>query len=399
MLDFYPIKIVSARSILLNLILFTLVIITSCSSKVKNGTSETGLSKSETNIYIRNSFDGLEAEIIAKRNKEMESRVITVNGFKMKFELKFYGKKPKEGRSLYFSLHGGGQTEPAVNERQWVRHQDLYKVNEGIVFIPRSPTNTWNMWHQDHIDPLFNRIIQNMIMLYEVDPNKVYLMGYSAGGDGVYQLAPRMADRFAAAAMMAGHPNETSPLGLRNLPFTIHMGENDTPYNRNKVAVEWKGKLKDLRINDPKGYPHLVTIHQDKGHWMELLDTVAITWMSGYRRNPFPKKVVWKQDDVTHNRFYWLRDANPAERSLIVASIEGQTIEIENTSVSEFTIMLNDSLIDMNKSVIVKYDGKEVFSATVPRTSSTILKSISEYGDPKSVYYGEISISLDNIKN
>ena len=53
-----------------------------------------------------------------------------------------------------------------------------------------------------------------MIMLYEVDPNKVYLMGYSAGGDGVYQLAPRMADRFAAAAMMAGHPNETSPLGL-----------------------------------------------------------------------------------------------------------------------------------------------------------------------------------------
>ena len=399
MLDFYPIKIVSARSILLNLILFTLVIITSCSSKVKNGTSETGLSKSETNIYIRNAFDGLEAEIIAKRNKEMESRVITVNGFKMKFELKFYGKKPKEGWSLYFSLHGGGQTESAVNEKQWVRHQDLYKVKEGIVFIPRSPTDTWNMWHQDHIDPLFNRIIQNMIMLYEVDPNKVYLMGYSAGGDGVYQLAPRMADRFAAAAMMAGHPNETSPLGLRNLPFTIHMGENDTPYNRNKVAAEWKGKLKDLRNNDPEGYPHLVTIHQDKGHWMELLDTVAITWMSTYRRDPFPKKVVWKQDDVTHNRFYWLRDENPTERSLIVASIEGQTIEIENTSVSDFTIMLNDSLIDMDKSVIVKYDGKEVFNATVPRTSTTILKSIREYGDPESVYYGEIPLSLDNVTN
>ena len=253
------------------------------------------------------------------------------------------------------------------------------------------------MWHQDHIDPLLNRAIQNMIMLYEVNPNKVYLMGYSAGGDGVYQLAPRMADRFAAAAMMAGHPNETSPLGLRNLPFTIHMGENDTPYNRNKVATEWKGKLKALRNNDPKGYPHLVTIHQDKGHWMELLDTVAITWMSRYRRNPFPKKVVWKQDDVTHNRFYWLRDENPAERSLIVASIDGQTIEIDNASVSDFTIMLNDSLIDMDKSVIVKYDGKEIFNATVPRTSSTILKSIREYGDLKSVYYGEIPVSLKNI--
>ena len=275
------------------------------------------LSQSEAINQANQCYDELKSDLIMERKNEMKNREITLNDVKMKFDLKYYGVKPKEGWSLYFSLHGGGQTEPAVNEKQWVRHQDLYKVNEGIVFIPRSPTNTWNMWHQDHIDPLFNRIIQNMIMLYEVDPDKVYLMGYSAGGDGVYQLAPRMADRFAAAAMMAGHPNETSPLGLRNLPFTIHMGENDTPYNRNKVAAEWKGKLKDLRNNDPEGYPHLVTIHQDKGHWMELLDTVAITWMSRYIRNPFPKKVVWKQDDVTHNRFYWLRDENPTERSLI----------------------------------------------------------------------------------
>ncbi|MEM7298333.1 MAG: hypothetical protein AAF391_08720 [Bacteroidota bacterium] len=52
-------------------------------------------------------------------------------------------------------------------------------------------------------------------------------MGYSAGGDGVYQLAPRMADSLAAAAMMAGHPNDASPLGLRNIGFTLHMGGKD----------------------------------------------------------------------------------------------------------------------------------------------------------------------------
>ena len=380
--------------IITSFIFFT---ISSCSSKNKNNHAQSRLSKSEAISHAKNSFNNFKSELMRERQKEMDSRQITVDGIKMKFDFQFFGEKPKGGWSLYFSLHGGGQTEPAVNEKQWVRHQNLYEVSEGIMFVPRSPTNTWNMWHQDHIDPLFNRIIQNMIMLYEVDPNKVYLMGYSAGGDGVYQLAPRMADRFAAAAMMAGHPNETSPLGLRNLPFTIHMGKNDTPYNRNKVATEWKGKLKDLRNNDPEGYPHLVTIHQDKGHWMELLDTVAITWMSRYTRDPFPKKVVWKQDDVTHNRFYWLKDENPTERSLIIARIEGQTIEIENTSVSYFTIMLNDLLIDMDKSVIVKYDGKEIYNATVPRTSMTILKSIREYGDPKSVYYGEIPISLDNI--
>ena len=374
---------------------FIFFAIPGCNSKNRNIPVQSRLSKSEAIIHAKKSYDKLKSEAMKERQKEMDLRQITVDGVKMKFGLKFFGKKPKEGWSLYFSLHGGGQTESDVNEKQWVRHQTLYRVNEGIVFVPRSPTNTWNMWHQDHIDPLFNRVIQNMIMLYEVDPNKVYLMGYSAGGDGVFQLAPRMADRFAAAAMMAGHPNETSPLGLRNLPFTLHMGENDTPYNRNRVALEWKEKLKDLRDSDNKGYPHLVKIHQGKGHWMELLDTVAISWMNNYKRNPYPKKVVWKQDDVTHTRFYWLRDEKPIERSFIVASIEDQLIKIEDTNVSDFKIMLNDNLIDMDKSVIVTYDDMEIFNEIVPRVPSTILETIKEYGDPKSVYYGEISISLE----
>ena len=102
----------------------------------------------------------------------------------------------------------------------------MYSLKNGILLTPRAPTDTWNMWHQDHVDELLSRLIQNMISFHDVDPDKIYLMGYSAGGDGVYQLAPRMADRFLAA-MMAGHPNESSPLGLRNLAFTIHMGDKD----------------------------------------------------------------------------------------------------------------------------------------------------------------------------
>jgi hypothetical protein len=39
--------------------------------------------------------------------------------------------------------------------------------------------------------------------------------------------------------MMAGHPNNANPLGLRNLPFMIFAGGKDAAYNRNKVAAEW----------------------------------------------------------------------------------------------------------------------------------------------------------------
>lgn len=173
------------------------------------------------------------------RAEEMEQRRLTVADLEMPFYYTVTGDKPKNGRSLYISLHGGGGAPTSVNDRQWENQKRLYQPAEGVYLAPRAPTDTWNLWHQGHIDRMFDRLIENMIVFEDVDPNRVYLLGYSAGGDGVYQLAPRMADRFAAAAMMAGHPNEASPLGLRNLPFTIHVGDEDSAYNRNKVARKW----------------------------------------------------------------------------------------------------------------------------------------------------------------
>ena len=102
---------------------------------------------------------------------------------------------------------------------------------------------------------------------------------------------------------------------------------------------------------------------------MEGLDSSGISWISNFIRNPFPKKVVWKQDDVTHNRFYWLKDNNPLEGSLIIASINGQIINIEKTNVSHMVIRLNDELIDMDKKVIVKYSGTEIFNEISQRVS------------------------------
>ena len=361
---------------------------------VKKISVSSNLSRVEANNLRDKLVKSYFSEIKTKRINEKNNKVIKINDLELKYEIRFFGKKPIDGWELYFSLHGGGGVPDSINENAWIRHKTLYKLRNGILLTPRSPTNTWNMWHQNHVDLFLNKIIQNMVAFYDVNPNKIYLMGYSAGGDGVYQLAPRMADRFAAAAMMAGHPNEASPLGLRNIGFTIHMGEKDSLYNRNKVAIEWGAKLKELNENDENGYMNLVKIHQGKGHWMGNLDTTAISWVSNFIRNPYPKKVVWMQDDVVHNRFYWLKVDKPQINSLIIASINNQTITIEKATISEIIIRLNDEMIDMDKQVIVMYLDTEIFNGIVKRTRETLLKSIEEYGDPKSIYFGEISISL-----
>ena len=336
--------------------------------------------------------------IKSQRINEMKEKRIKIGDKTMKFDYLVYGEKPKSGRSLYISMHGGGGAPPQVNDGQWKNQMRLYKPKEGIYLCPRAPTDTWNLWHQSHIDPLFDRLIENMIIFNDVDPEKVYLMGYSAGGDGVYQLAPRMCDRFAAAAMMAGHPNETSPQGLRNLPFALQVGENDKSYRRNKIAVSWGEKLADLRENDPQGYPHFVKIHKNKGHWMNLEDSIAVPWMAKYKRNRFPDRIVWKQDDVTHKRSYWisLPDEQIKPRGLIIVSKKDQSIDIQNKDqANQIDIMLNDEMVDFDKPVTVSHKGKVIFERKPRRSISEIHRTLKERGDPGLVFSSRLSIKLD----
>ena len=336
--------------------------------------------------------------IKSQRLNEMKEKRIKIGDKTMKFDYLVYGEKPKSGRSLYISMHGGGGAPPQVNDGQWKNQMRLYKPKEGIYLCPRAPTDTWNLWHQSHIDSLFDRLIENMIIFNDVDPEKVYLMGYSAGGDGVYQLAPRMCDRFAAAAMMAGHPNETSPQGLRNLPFALQVGENDKSYRRNKIAVSWGEKLAELRENDPQGYPHFVKIHKNKGHWMNLEDSIAVPWMAKHKRNKFPDRIVWKQDDVTHKRSYWisLPDEQIKPRGLIIVSKKDQSIDIQNKDqANQIDIMLNDEMVDFDKPVTVSHKGKVVFERKPRRSISEIHRTLKERGDPGLVFSSRLRVKLN----
>jgi hypothetical protein len=307
-----------------------------------------------------------------------------------------YGKKPAGGRSLFISLHGGGNTPARVNDSQWNNQKRLYRPAEGVYVAPRAPTNTWNLWHQGHIDGLFDRLIENFIVLHDVNPNRVSLMGYSAGGDGVYQLAPRMADRFAAAAMMAGHPNETSPLGLRNLAFTLHVGERDSAYNRNKVAANWKTQLVALRKADPTGYVHHVQIHHGLGHWMNRRDAAAVPWMAQHTRNPLPARIVWKQDDVLHLTFYWLAvPANEtAGRPQLTAMIEKQKITLDGPAGKTVFVRLNDQLADLEQPITVVANGKKVFTGKAKRTIALLAQTLADRRDPHLMFCAEVEVEL-----
>ena len=361
------------------------------------------LSKGDAALVQAGLWDDHQALIRETRAVEMAAKTIELKGKVMKFETVDFPAKTVTatgGRSLFISMHGGGGAPPQVNESQWRNQIKLgrdYAPEEGIYLAPRAPTDTWNLWHEAHIDNFFDRIIENLVVLEKVNPDRVYLLGYSAGGDGVYQLAPRMADRWAAVSMMAGHPNETSPIGLRNVPFALQVGGNDAAYRRNEIAAEWGRKLDALQQADPSGYPHFTEVHAGKGHWMGMADRKAIPWMEKFTRQPLPEKIVWRQDDVTHDRFYWLEvpGGQAAAGQEITAVRSGQTITLTaSDGVRSVTVLLNDTMLDLDQPVVIQAGGKTLFSGRLSRTATTLERTLSERGDPRSVFSSTVTVTL-----
>lgn len=377
-----------------------LLICSSCLFLLDTGVDEAqdALSQPEASKLVDDLFKQRLEELREQRRAEWDAREIRLDDLVMKFEMRTFGDEPKDGHSLFISMHGGGQAPARVNDSQWRNQIRLYEPKEGIYLAPRAPTNTWNLWHESHIDQFFKRIIEDAIAIEGINPNRVYIMGYSAGGDGVFQLAPRMADQLAAAAMMAGHPNGVSALGLRNIGFTLHMGGKDAAYNRNKKAAEWKEKLAALKAQDPEGYAHEVVIHAQFGHWMQRKDAVAVDWMSQFTRKPLPKKVVWHQTGVTHARFYWLAadQVDQVPGAKMIVSRDGNEFTIEATEkVASVIIRLNDDIIDFDKPVTVKIGDRTRTFKNLKRSKTLIERTLAERTDPNSVFSAELRIPVN----
>jgi pimeloyl-ACP methyl ester carboxylesterase len=328
---------------------------------------------------------------------ELSAKQIVLGDKKLKWMEKTFGEEPDGKHSLWITMHGGGQGTEQENDRNWRGYFGRYEFPPGSINVaPRAPANTWDMWHVKWTDDLFERLISDFTLRRNVDPNRVYLIGYSAGGDGVYQLAPRLSDRFAAAAMCAGHPNEVTPEGLRNLPFFLYMGGADSAYNRNVVVREFSAKIDALQASDPGAYPHRLTVFPGLPHNMQNRESEMIPRMSPLRRVTWPKRVVWKQDDdAVHTRLYWL-ERGPSEvkpNEIYAAHVDGQVITIEKPSTGTLTLRLSDALLELDQPVRVVAGAKTIFEGKVARSFAAIEQSLREREDPDTVATALLPVS------
>lgn len=392
----------------------------------------------DSNLAVKNARESLFQEMVEKertntaRLHEVDNTAMTFGEATMNYAVSKIGEPGETGYPVYIAMHGGGATAKAVNDSQW-EHMKIYyrdSVERGIYIAPRGVRDTWNTHSNDESYFLYERLMANLSIYENIDTNRIYLMGYSAGGDGVYQISPRLADRFAAVNMSAGHPNGINLTNLYNTPMSLQCGENDISYDRHKETARSAHRLDELSekyqtADGTKGYIHRVFLHIGRGHgvrdndanrslqtiisnpdeWLqgeapiaENTNTNAVDFLNQYTRNPLPRRIVWdlsvRSPIAASETFYWLRAAESVREGVVIVNYDPaiNTFNVEkNTANGEVSIMVNDEMADLFAPITVTYNGEST-SCTVTPSLDYMKKSISEKWDKNMIFAAEIPL-------
>lgn len=129
---------------------------------------------------------------------------------------------------------------------------------------------------------------------------------------------------------------------------------------------------------------------------MNRVDSAAVPWMTKFRRNPYPKKIVWQQAEVVKPYFYWL-GVPPAELApgkMLRAYIQGNCVHITQCDYTTLTLYLNDELVDLDKFVTVKYGKRVLFKGRLKRKESTMRQTLFERNDWSYMFPTSVTVTM-----
>jgi predicted peptidase len=155
-----------------------------------------------------------------------------------------------------------------------------------IVLSPQCPSD--HLW-ADYIDETI-ALIDHFIATYNVNPNRVYLTGFSMGGHGTLVIGGTHPDRFAALWSVAaptweGITTEFAPVAcnLKGKPIWLMHGAKDEG-----VPVEHMYRFNDI-LNEC-GIDARMTVYPDAGHtgaaYQAYSEQEVYTWLLSHTLNP-----------------------------------------------------------------------------------------------------------------
>ena len=329
-----------------------------------------------------------DSDLHAETLEDLRANRVRHGGHESPYTIKTVGERPAEGWPLVIAMHGGGGTTQEFNDSQW-RHMQVYYKDQldlagGYKYIAlRAPNNTWNGFYDNYVYPLVEKLINQHLLYSDIDPDKVYAIGYSHGGYGAFAIGPKIPDRFAAVHSSAAAPTdgETSVVGLHTLRFTYMIGSRDTAYGRAERCQAFAKLYEAAQREHPGAYPVEMMWIEGNGHG-GLPDRDFIRQLYPYTRRSSPSAVQWALTDPVVRHHYWLQVDAPGKGQRIDAALAGNAVTITSENRDQLALLLQPSQVDVSRPLVVEWNGAK--SEQVLRPSlRTLCETLLERGDPQ----------------
>jgi hypothetical protein len=334
--------------------------------------------------------------VAEKVKKDFEDNKVRYKEHVSPYLVREVGTKPPKGWPLVIAMHGGGGVPKQVNDSQWEVMQRYYKDHaevSGYKYLAlRAPNDTWNGFYDDYVPPLVINLIRQFTLLGEVNPDKVYLIGYSHGGYGAFFIGPKIPDRFAAVHCSAAAPTDgtISPCCLRNTPFTFMVGEQDNAYGRRERCEKFNKAIQKLKDDNKGDFPVEFELKKGFGHG-GLPDRDKLKEMLPLARNPVPLRLTWEPTDSVITDFFWLTVAKPEKGQSIDVILSDNHAEIKTRQVKEFDLNLDGRLVAPGKTLHVVLDGKAQDVTPRPQLL-TLCRAMLDRSDPEMAFTCQIHL-------
>lgn len=199
--------------------------------------------------------------LLGRKYQALIYKTVEIPSAKLNYRFFTPEKNEEQLLPLVLYLHGGAQ-RGLDNKQQldYVLHafssSKKQKKHPCFIIAPQCPLNgqwvntTFKTIPFDHYDQdkipesnemkLIHSLIFDLINLYPIDPNRIYIIGFSMGGSGTWDMITRYPNMFAAAIPLSGVSDTSKAYLLKKMPIWAFHGENDkiSPIRLNQEMVE-----------------------------------------------------------------------------------------------------------------------------------------------------------------
>lgn len=275
-------------------------------------------------------------------------------------------------------------------------------------------------------------VIEDSKSRFNIDPDRIFLLGHSMGGFGAFHHALKQPDRFAAIIVSSGAWDCGFWPVLRGTPMCIVQGRHDAEKGSrwHYTDVAYARRTVDIFQRERLEYTYFE--HDGTHGFSENRADIARYFDSAkqLQRDPYfphialatPQGFTWSYlNRVRHNR--WLSIDETLDGKIEVDELDSQgedfdewrlvhrrsphdgaSLEANNRgnnefeviarNIKKFTVWLHPQMIDMNTPIVIAVNGREQFRGLVKPSLTIALQSYERRHDWGMIY--PIKVTLPN---